>query len=281
MNFKALDDKVKLYNDVKSKLSAEELKNWNQNFSIEFTHNSTAIEGNTLSLLETKLVLEEKIAPGNKTIREIDEIRNNNKAFEYVQSQVQSDKKLDEKSAKEIHRLVTENILPGGSYRNVNVIITGSAHRPPDHELVPRQMSNFFKESSERENLHPIEKAAWVHAEFVKIHPYPDGNGRTSRLMMNHELLSKGYPAVDIKVEDRLKYFETLETYSTKGDIKPFTKLVAEATERQVDRFLEHYNYRVKEVSNEKKSTPIVTKSLTDRMKERQAEKKRDNGRGR
>lgn len=86
--------------------------------------------------------------------------------------------------------------------------------------------------------INPIELAAWTHAEFVKIHPFPDGNGRTFRLIMNYQLMANGFPPVSIAKENRLEYFNTLESYAVEGKLAPFAEMVAELVEQQLDRYL-------------------------------------------
>ena len=129
-----------------------------------------------------------------------------------------------------------ENILTGGVYRNVDVRITGAGFKPP----VPREMSvqvkNFFADLPYKTDLNPIELAAWTHAEFVRIHPFEDGTGRTSRMIMNYQLLLSGFQAVDIKKEDRLSYYENLEAYAVHGDLQPVSYTHLDVYKRQILR---------------------------------------------
>ena len=131
--------------------------------------------------METKLVLEDKLSIGGKELREIYEVVNHEKAFTYIQKCVAEGKPLDEGTVKDIHELLMENIFQGGVYRNVDVQITGAAHRPPSPDRMYIEIKNFYADLQDKSDLNPIELAAWTHAEFVKIHPFTDGNGRTSR----------------------------------------------------------------------------------------------------
>lgn len=209
-------------------------------FEISYTHNSTAIEGNTLTLVETKLVLEDGISVGGKDLREIYEQVNHQAAFRYVKKCIATGELLSENIVKNIHQMLMEHILPGGIYRNVNVYIAGAQHTPPEPTEMYRQIKFFYLDLEEKQKtLDPVELAAWTHAEFVRIHPFQDGNGRTSRLIMNYQLLAAGFPAVDIAKEHRLEYFRALETYAVDGDLTPFVEMIATLVNQRLDQYLE------------------------------------------
>lgn len=215
------------------------LTSFERAFEIEYTHNSTAIEGNTLTLIETKLVLEDGISVGGKSLREIYEQVNHQKAYRYVKECIAKGLPLDEKIIKDIHAILMTNILVGGVYRNVNVYISGAQHTPPSPNEMYRQIKGFYADLSWKDSeLDPIELAAWTHAQFVKIHPFPDGNGRTSRLIMNYQLMVNGFPAVSIAKENRLEYFNALEAYAVSADLTPFADMVALLCEVQLDQYL-------------------------------------------
>ena len=156
-------------------------------------------------------------------------------AFAYVQKCVAEGNPLSENIVKDIHALLMENILLGGVYRNVEVRISGAGHKPPVPNEMYRQIKNFFADLPRKNELNAIELAAWTHAEFVRIHPYTDGNGRTSRMIMNYQLMSNGFLPVSIAKENRLSYFEVLEAYAMNGDLIPFAEMIAEL-EQQRDR---------------------------------------------
>lgn len=212
--------------------------NFNKAFEIEYAHNSTAIEGNTLTLIETKVLLEDKISVGKKSLREIYEVVNHNKAFSYVKDCIAEDKSLDESIVKDIHSILMENILLGGIYRNVEVRITGAKHKPPVPSEMYYQIKDFFSNLNFKSDLNPIELAAWTHDEFVKIHPFVDGNGRTSRLIMNYQLMKNGFLPISVNKEDKLDYFNFLEEYAVNGNLEPFADFVADLEERQLDEYL-------------------------------------------
>ena len=219
-------------------LPKEVLQSFDRSFEVEYTHNSTAIEGNTLSLIQTKAILEDGISVGGKTLREIYEVVNHNKAFGFVKKCVTEGKALDETIIKEIHALLMENILTGDVYRNVEVRISGAKHKPPVPSEMYQQIKNFYADMPYKVKENAIEFAAWTHAEFVKIHPFVDGNGRTSRMIMNYQLLASGFLPVSIAKENRLEYFEALEAYAVEGDLNPFANMIAELEEQRLDEYL-------------------------------------------
>ncbi len=223
---------------IRKELPAEVLSVFDNSFNIEYAHNSTAIEGNTLTLIQTKAIIEEGLSVGGKLLREIYEVANHAKAFAYVQKCVAEGKPLDEPTVKDIHSLLMENIQIGGVYRNVEVRITGAAHKPPAPSEMYRQVKNFFADLTYRTDLNAIELAAWTHAEFVKIHPFTDGNGRTSRMIMNYQLLSNGFLPVSIAKENRLEYFDALETYAVNGDLAPFAEMIAVLEQQRLEEYI-------------------------------------------
>ena len=199
--FKKLD----FYNQNKKVLNKEILEKINKTFDIDFTYNSTTIEGNTLTLIETKAVLEDNISIGGKSLREIYEVTNNNEAFEYVKNSIQNNEDLSEEKIKDIHEIVTKNIFQGGIYRSTDIAISGASFTPPTPNDMYNQLKFFYNDLKENNRkMNPIELSAWTHAEFVRIHPFTDGNGRTARLIMNYQLMKKGLLPINIKVEDRL-----------------------------------------------------------------------------
>lgn len=238
MNYEALLNKKEYYNQNKSTLPSFVLQNYEQAFEIEYTHNSTAIEGNTLSLIETKVLLEDKISVGGKNLREIYEVVNHNKAYKYVKECIDAGKPLDESRVKDIHAILMENIMTGGIYRNVDVYISGARHTPPSPNEAYRQVKNFYMDLAYKAEMNSIELAAWTHAEFVKIHPFIDGNGRTSRLIMNYQLMANGFLPISIAKESRLEYFNALESYAADGDLKPFAEFIAALEEQKLDIYI-------------------------------------------
>ena len=226
------------YEKIKKDLPEATVKSYMQSFELEYTHNSTAIEGNTLTLLETKVVIEEGLSVGGKHLREIYEVINHNKAYQYIKKCISEDLILSEEIIKNIHNILMENIIPGGIYRNVDVYISGAEHTPPSPTEMYQQIKNFYFDLLEKKFANEIEFAAWTHAEFVRIHPFVDGNGRTARLIMNYQLMKKGFLPISIKKESRLEYFNTLEEYAVKGNLDPFVYMLLILEEEQLDKYL-------------------------------------------
>ena len=237
MELNRILEKQKIYSQ--GKINAVTLSSYEKDFELTFTHNSTAIEGNTLTLMETKVVLEDGISVGGKELREIYEIINHKKAYQYVKKCIAEGKALDEHIVKDIHAILTENIIVGGIYRNQELRIRGAVHVPPVGNDMYNQLKMFYDDLVWKKGvLNPIEYAAWTHAEFVRIHPFIDGNGRTSRLLMNYQLISDGFLPVSIAKENRLDYYNALEAYALQGELEQFVDLVAELEEDQLDTYI-------------------------------------------
>ena len=238
MDYNVLYQKKEQLSQIWEQLPQETIQSFDKSFEIEYTHNSTAIEGNTLTLIQTKAVLEDGISVGGKPLREIYEVVNHNKAFQFVKKCISEKRALDETIIKDIHALLMENILTGGVYRNVEVRISGAKHKPPTPGEMYQQIKAFYADMEQMKDKNDIELSAWTHAEFVKIHPFVDGNGRTSRMIMNYQLMRAGFLPVSIAKENRLEYFEALETYATDGNLIPFADMIAELEEQRLDEYL-------------------------------------------
>ena len=238
MDFEKISAKKNKYEQNKSKINSVTLSSYEKDFELRFTHNSTAIEGNTLTLMETKVVLEDGVSIGGKELREIYEVVNHKKAYEYVKKCIAENKPLTENIVKDLHAILTENIIVGGIYRNQEVRISGAGFTPPAGNEMYVQIKSFYEDLKYKKDLNPIELAAWTHAEFVRIHPFVDGNGRTSRLLMNYQLMINGYLPVSVDKEDRLDYYNALEQYAAHGNLEPFADFVGELEEKQLDEYL-------------------------------------------
>jgi len=198
---------------------------------IEWTYNSNAIEGNTLTLSETKVVLE-GITIGGKSIVEHLEAINHREAILFIEELIVSNESLSEWNIKSIHGLILKEIdnQNAGKYRTENVVIGGAIHIPPKYYEIDLLMQNLIREYREEwQVFNPVVRATLLHGEFVKIHPFIDGNGRTSRLLLNFELMKNGYRPIIIKKENRSRYYEVLDYAHTTMDYHPFLEFVAEA----------------------------------------------------
>lgn len=238
MDFIRLLEKKNKYQERKHTIDEVSLSSYEKDFELTYTHNSTAIEGNTLTLLETKVVLEDGISIGGKDIRELYEVINHKKAYQYVKQCIIAKQPLSDSIVKEIHAILTQGIMVGGIYRNQEVRISGAGFVPPAGNDMYHQIKNYFIDLQYKKDLNPIELAAWTHAEFVRIHPFIDGNGRTARLIMNYQLMLQGFLPISIAKEDRLNYYNALEEYAVNNDLKNFVELIGYLEEEQLDLYL-------------------------------------------
>lgn len=226
-------DALKAKLDEYRPLDPQVVGNLHENLVLQWTYHSNAIEGNTLTLKETKVALE-GITIGGKTLREHFEAINHRDAIVLVEELVSQSQVLDEWTLKSLHQLVLRNIdgENAGRYRQINVLISGAQHRPPPAIQVAEQMQGLMAwYHSAAQIMHPVERAARLHGEFVKIHPFSDGNGRTARLLMNLELMQAGFPASVIEVGQRLAYYQALDQAHCTGDYADFITLVAACVE--------------------------------------------------
>jgi len=216
-------------------LSKEIVGQLRRNMEIEYTYNSNAIEGNTLTLRETQLVIREGVTISGKSLNEHLEAKNHPKAIEYVENLAESIS-LSEAEVLKVHEIIFSGILENaGNYRNGQVYIEGSEYMPPPAFEVPglmRELLNWLEKNPQE--LRPIEKAAVFHYRLVAIHPFDDGNGRAARLMMNLVLIRHGYPVTVIKNVDRRRYYDTLRKADS-GDPKPFVNFIARCVEQSLD----------------------------------------------
>ncbi len=225
-------------------LPAEALKKIEEAFAIEYTYESNRIEGNTLTLQETELVVNEGVTIAGKSMREHLEAINHAEAIDYIKDFAQSGIEISERTIKEIHALVLHGINRdnAGRYRSVPVMISGSTHVPPQPYLIEPQMEAFMVRFAEmeREKAHPVLIAAYLHDELVRIHPFIDGNGRTSRLLMNLYLLRNGFTLAALKGsnEEKIRYYKALEASHTENNPLDFQTVVAQAEVASLRRYL-------------------------------------------
>lgn len=210
---------------------------------LELTYHSNAMEGNTLTLRETQVVLEGLTIGGGKSLREHLEVLNHAAALDFLDDLVTNREPLTAFVARQLHALILRGIddAHAGRERTVPVAISGSRHVPPHPSDVGPQLSNLFTwYGGTAQTLHPVVRAADFHFRFVHIHPFVDGNGRTARLVMNLILMTAGYPPTIIKADParRIAYLDALETASVEGRLEPFELVVAQAVDESLDRYL-------------------------------------------
>lgn len=229
MSFKKIDQLQEQLKKLRP-LNEAELKRLRDDFIIDNTYNSNAIEGNSLTLRETALVLQHGITIAEKPLKEHLEAIGHKDAFEYIISLANEKTLLTEKVIKDIHSLVLiDDAANRGLYRRLPVTIIGASHVPPQPYLVPVQMEQLLKDYAEHKKTHHIiESIAEFHLRFEGIHPFIDGNGRTGRLIVNLELLKAGLLPINIKFADRRKYYECFDLYyGDEQDSSPLIEIIA------------------------------------------------------
>jgi len=227
-------DEYKTLIDNRRPLVPEEVKELDAYFRIGTTYSSNALEGNTLTLSETKVLLEDGLTAGGKSIRECYEAVGHASAYDYMLETARSKPfKFSEAMIIQLHKLFYQGIdsEKAGVYRGHQVFITGTEYIPPTAEEVPALMKGLTDELDEKwSTLHPVLLAALAHRKLVDIHPFVDGNGRTARLLMNLILVNRGYQIVTIAPVLRLDYINALKAAQReKGPTdEAFIKLIAE-----------------------------------------------------
>lgn len=237
--FSQIDQKKALL-DTKRPLPKYTLKSLEEKLLLEWIYNSNAIEGNTLTMQETKVILE-GITVGGKTMREHLEVINHRDAIGFVEDIVRKEDPLSQWQIKNLHRLVLKGIDDqyAGVYRDQQILTAGATHTPPAPYLIQEEIDRLMHwYEKEVDSLHPVARGAMLHAIFVGIHPFIDGNGRTSRLLLNLELMKEGYPPIIIRVENRLAYYAALDKSIAQKDFTDFIQLVSDEVERSLDLYL-------------------------------------------
>lgn len=210
---------------------------------LEYTFESNRIEGNTLTLRETDLVVNKGLTVSGKSMKEHLEAINHDDAIHYMKELVSKDAVITKRELLSIHNLILRGINPeeAGKFRRIQVMIQGSSHLPPPPYLVDKQMEDYFIwYERNRSLLHPVVLAAEMHERLVTIHPFIDGNGRTSRLIMNMILLQNGFVIANIKGDNtsRFAYYEALDEVQTSGRKDSFIRFVAEIEKQSLERYL-------------------------------------------
>ena len=224
-----IDAKQELINKQRP-LEQTQIKNLKEYFKVGLTYASNALEGNTLTESETKVVLEDGVTIGGKPLKDHLDAIGHGRAFDWMWGLAKGGE-ISEENVKKLHVLCFQPSEgeQAGEYRRVNVVITGSQHndRLPRHEEVPSLMKEWAVSLPEkRKKLHPVQYAAQLHQEFIVIHPFADGNGRVARLLLNHALISQGYPPVIISPVFKHEYIQALEQSHTKPEA--FAAYIAE-----------------------------------------------------
>ncbi len=228
-----LEDLKESYNKWFGKLPMEIREKYYHDFLARFTYNTNAIEGNTLGLRDTNLILQDNIIPTDATTYEYNEVINSRECMNFMKAYTGD---LNNGFLLKCHGILTKNtkVKIVGKYRFHDVIITGSEHIPPSFKEIDRLMKFFFVWYNNNKNkFHALEIACLVHTKFVRLHPFSDGNGRCARVISNFILFKNGYPMFFIENKDRREYYKVLEL-SDKGDERPFVKFVFDRIVDQV-----------------------------------------------
>lgn len=236
-----IDEKKSLI-DSRRPLSTDQLDRIKKVFDVDFTYNSNAIEGSTLTFSETKIILNEGLTIGGKKMSEHLEAINHKEAIDFIE-EISSQNQITEKTVKDLHFIILKGIDSkyAGVYRDRPVGVQksdGSIHHFCDPIKIHDEMISFINKINENKD-HSIIKSAIAHLEFVSIHPFIDGNGRTARLLMNLILLNAGYPPAIIKMSNRADYILSIEKAQNEGDVEDFYKVICEALLESIDRYIE------------------------------------------
>ncbi len=230
-------DRKKSELDTRRPLTKGEVERLTEEFIIEYTYNSNAIEGNTLTLRETDLVLR-GLTIDRKPLKDHMEAVGHKEAFDFVRDLVKKQIPLSESIIKQIHYLVlADKREDRGVYRRVPVKIMGAKHEPVQPYLIQPKLEQLLADYR-NDTDHIIPRLARFHIEFEGIHPFIDGNGRTGRLLVNLELMKAGYPPIDIKFADRISYYNAFDEYHVKHDLGAMEKLFAGYVNARLDIYL-------------------------------------------
>jgi Fic family protein/DNA-binding XRE family transcriptional regulator len=237
-------NKLKKQLDALRPMPKAQLENLRNYYKIQYTYDSNRIEGNTLTLQETSLVVEKGITISGKSVQEHLEAINHSEAVEFITELVKNKTALTEYILKQLHGLILRGIDKNyaGKYRNVNVMISGSRHKPPQPFMLDKLMEDYFLfYEQNKATMHPVLLAAEMHERLVTIHPFIDGNGRTSRLVMNLILMQHGYPITNISSDrqNRLAYYTSLEAVQVDDDKTKFYDFVCKAVLNALTEYLQ------------------------------------------
>lgn len=235
-------DRLKTKLSTLRPLTADELARLRAEFVIETAYNSNAIEGNTLTLRETALILNDGVTIAEKPVREHLDVIGYKDAFYFLFALVADNEPLTERAIKDIHALVLmSNAAHKGQYRKIPVKILGAENTPTEPHFIAEEMARLIAQYHERlshHQEHPIESIAWLHLAFESIHPFIDGNGHTGRLLLNFELMKCGYLPVDIKFTDRAKYYACFDDYHRTGTPRKLAELIAAYEREELARYV-------------------------------------------
>lgn len=240
-----MNEKIKIVEELQNKLNtlrpltSEELRRLNEEFMIEYTYDTNAIEGSTLTLEETALVLKENITIGEKSLNEHLSAIGHKDAYYYVEDLVKNKSELTENEILSIHSLVLmDRPEAKGKFRSVPVQILGTIAKPVEPYLIKPSIENLLNWYKEEKELSIPEKIALFHLKFETIHPFLDGNGRTGRLIINFELMKNGLVPINIKYKERRRYYDAFKVYNESEDTSLMTDLICDYLIEELNRYI-------------------------------------------
>lgn len=239
--FSRVDKKKKMLDSIRP-FPGDKMKNLKAYFDLQLTYNSNAIEGSGLTPAEVRSVIEKGVATGKgKVLREYLEAAYHKEAIDYLETMVENNRDLSEEMVKGLHYIMFDNTGNdrAGKYRDVNVVYGNGVLGSSEGLTVSRKISELLAwYRHNKGTLHPVELAAVFHCKFIHSYPFIYGNGRVGRLLMNLILMKSGYPPAVIKVEDKAKYSECMETANIYEDYNDLVQLIAEAVDKSLDAYL-------------------------------------------
>ena len=217
------------------------LKKLESNLKTNFIYNSNAIEGNTLTLKETDIILRYGVTVKGKSLKEHEEVKEQEYAINFLKEVIKTNESLSLRLIRKFNALVlNDDIENRGKFKKSNNEILGTGFETTPYYLVEEKLTELIEKFNSSENNDLIMKVACFHADFEKIHPFIDGNGRTGRLLLNLELMKNGYPITVIRNEEREEYYTALETAQAKADYRLLTYFIEKSIE---NTFWIYYRY--------------------------------------
>lgn len=243
MDFNTIKMKQKIYNEIIEKLPKEVLEEIEMKFFIEFTHNSTSIGGNELTLEENRILIEDGASFANENLYSLMEVINNHTAYHNhinhkMHNRVNDDFVIDEDFIENIHSDISHAIIDN-TYRVFPKSLENTKYLPPCLYDFENQMNKFFENlKNKKKKLNCIEYIAWTHAEFLRLQPFDDGCGRTARILLNYQLMETNLPPISISNKDKKEYFSALDEYSLNNDFKKLTNIIYTLVENRLDEYI-------------------------------------------
>lgn len=239
MGYKQLTSLVEEFAKTFAALPLEVQESYLASLRLSFVHNTVAIEGNKASLLDAELLLKYKVIPQKIGYQDVFDLVGQDLALDRMYEYAELKTPVDQDVICELHRIALYPEPFAGHYRNTPVIVHGGVGQVSAVAHIYRDMRFFAEDLRHLQFSNPVEKAAFTHCQFVKIHPFADGNGRTARLIMNLSLLNDNFPLVDINVKSREAYMQAVESYVGANDLKPFQEFLAQTLSLQIEDFLD------------------------------------------